>query len=387
MCFAKNISGFTRVKFQLASTVLVFLQLFVLVGLIQRIVWPNCVATWQCHGTQVCVPFKDASDTVAVSYGTPGECNQCGDVEARAKLKAYVPTPDFSCPAYDLLCRACYDSKTGAFHDETYLAMVEANIEAMTYKDWVTVVLTSGVIGLAVAMEIQEIILCELTRLQLSQEAQGGRGDPSSSMVWICLERLNAYVRSFVLLPLVLACAIQLVVFRGGDALNVCWNALAIVFLLDCDNLLYESILDDRTRALVHDEGWVEIDDTVAEFLAQTKFAHFLGVTIGIPACIAVTYSTHGLGEFVQTITNALCIYWLLPMIAILETQLKMRVKAEGRCHAILVVLGKAFFGKYSHELLLFLFPQITLRAQGQPLWRGRKNSALHQQTCLSKFV
>jgi len=207
-CFAKNISGFTRIEFQFASTVLISLQLIVLVAFLQGIIWPNCVATWQCLGTMVCVPWKDTNDTVTASTGTPGQCGHCGDPDTMAKLAAYLPTPDFTCPLDNLVCRDCYDKTASAFLNQTLADWNRANIEAMQFKDWVAVVLTSGVIGLAVAREIQEIILCELTRLQLSQEAQGGRGDPSSSMVWIFLDRLNAFLRRFCLLPLVLMSAV-----------------------------------------------------------------------------------------------------------------------------------------------------------------------------------
>ena len=321
----------------------------------------------------VCVHHNRTGDNV-------GLCDHCGSPSAQAKLNTYIITvisqPEFKCPRDDELCQDCYNSAAGAFRSNTYRDGVVSNIKAMKFKDWcvyvcmcmyiyiyiymythithmhtchthththtrrMTVVLTSGVIGLAIAREINEIILCELTRLRFSQE--------SSCIVWTCLEHVNAFLRRFLLLPLVLMSAVCLVVGRGGDALSVCFNALALVFLLECDNLLYDNVLDDYTRDLVHDEGWVEIDDTAADFLAVTKFAHFVALSIGIPVCIVIAYAITELDTFSQILLNALSMYVVFPVIAIMETQLRMRVQAGGRCRAIIVVVCKTCLGTYS---------------------------------------
>ena len=287
----------------------------------------------------VCVSMHGDSGNTTASTGTHGLCDHCGSPSAQAQLETYIPSPDFTCPRDDELCQDCYHSAAGAFRNKTYEAWTEANIEGMQFKDWMTVVLTSGVIALAIAREIHEVILCELTRLRLSQEV-------SSSMLWVHLEHLNAFLRRFLLLPLVFMSAVCLVVGRGGDALSVCFNALALVFLLECDNLLYENVLCDQTRALVHDNGWVEIDDTVADFLALTKFAHFVGISICIPACIVVAYAITEFDKFSQILVNALSMYFVFPMTAILETQLRTGVSVGWRCRAIIMVTGKACLGK-----------------------------------------
>ena len=285
----------------------------------------------------VCVRIH--ADSGKVTAGTSGLCDHCGSPSTQALLKSYIPVPDFTCPRDDELCQDCYNSASGTFRNITYEAWTEANIEGMQFKDWMTVVLTSGVIALVIAREIHEVILCELTRLRLSQKV-------SSSMLWVCLEHLNAYLRRFLLLPMVLMSAVCLVVARGGDALNVCFNALALVFLLECDNLLYENVLDDHTRALVHDNGWVEVDETVATFLARTKFAHFVGISICIPACVLIAYTITDLDKYPQIIVNALAMYFVFPMTAILETQLRMDVSVWWRCRAMMVVVAKACLGK-----------------------------------------
>lgn len=238
--FAKDISVLTRVKFQSASSVLIWLQLYVLVAVLPSTTSLGCVANWQCPGERVCISsFLNSSDHSTASNGTlhRGYCRQCGDIEALATLKRYRPNPDFTCRSDDCVCRACYDDVAVAFLKTTTQDEFYANVKAMRFKDWMTVVLTSGVIGLAVSSEIQEITLCELTRNRLIQEAQR-RDDPSSNMVWICLEHLNAFLRRFFLLPLILMSAVSLVLFQGGDAMSICFNSVALIFLLECDNLL-----------------------------------------------------------------------------------------------------------------------------------------------------
>ena len=328
---------------------LISMQLIVLVALLQGIMWPQCIATWNCHGSMVCVHTRYTVDNGTVSRGTTGLCDHCGSPSAKTLLKEYVTIPghDFKCPPHDKLCQDCYNGASGAFRNKTYKDWTGENIEAMEFRDWITVFLTSGVIALAIAREVHEIVLSELTRLRFSHES-------SPSMAWICLEHLNAFLRRFLLLPLVLMSAVCLVVVKGGDALSVCFNALALVFLLDCDNLLYDNVLDDYTRDLVHNEGWVEIDKTAANFLTVSKFSHFVGISIAIPACIFIAYAIKEIDTFYQLLFNAVSMYSVFPVIAIVETQMRMRTNSRGRCYAILVVTVKTCLGTYNH---FFQFP------------------------------
>jgi len=98
----------------------------------------------------------------------------------------------------------------------------------------------------------------------------------------------------------------------------------------------------------VHDEGWAEIDEMAAEFLVQTKFAHFVGVTSVIPLGILVADAIpiHLVGLMYFRLILACFIFAVVPMTEIFETQLAMRIKTGKRYCMILFVLIKTFFGK-----------------------------------------
>ena len=51
-----------------------------------------------------------------------------------------------------------------------------------------------------------------------------------------------------------------LVMYKGGDALSVCFNTVAMLFLCEIDNLLYAILLPERERARVEVEGRVSVN-------------------------------------------------------------------------------------------------------------------------------
>jgi len=58
-------------------------------------------------------------------------------------------------------------------------------------------------------------------------------------------------VRQFGLLPALAAILPNLVLERGSNVLDICFNTLAVLFLLDADNLVFTQFLGEETRARV----------------------------------------------------------------------------------------------------------------------------------------
>ena len=79
-----------------------------------------------------------------------------------------------------------------------------------------------------------------------------------------------------------------LVLFKGGDALSVCLNTVAILFLCDIDNIFFDLVLGERVPARVEDAGRVELDDAEASALARTKAVH---VALLVLAVLGVVWS------------------------------------------------------------------------------------------------
>ena len=53
-----------------------------------------------------------------------------------------------------------------------------------------------------------------------------------------------------------------MVFLKGGDALSVCFNTIALLFLCEVDNVTYAILLSERVRSRVEANGMrVEIGD------------------------------------------------------------------------------------------------------------------------------
>ena len=61
---------------------------------------------------------------------------------------------------------------------------------------------------------------------------------------------------------------------RGGDALTLALNAVAVLFLLELDNIFYAIALGERVRARVETVGRVNLAPREAQSLVVSKVAH-----------------------------------------------------------------------------------------------------------------
>ena len=83
-------------------------------------------------------------------------------------------------------------------------------------------------------------------------------------------------IRRWVFLPSLFADIQALVISRGGDAMSLALNAVAILFLLELDNVLYAIGLAERVRSRIETAGRVELDGTEMKSLAISKTAYTL---------------------------------------------------------------------------------------------------------------
>jgi hypothetical protein len=84
------------------------------------------------------------------------------------------------------------------------------------------------------------------------------------------------------LLPVVVAVPPTLVMHRGADALSLCFNTLALLFLLDCDNMAFHALSTDaRSKG-----GQLILTKGAAELLNYSKTVHIMLVTGAIPLAV-----------------------------------------------------------------------------------------------------
>jgi hypothetical protein len=95
-------------------------------------------------------------------------------------------------------------------------------------------------------------------------------------------------MRRWTFLPTLVGAAPILVLFKGGDALSVCFNTVAVLFLCEIDNLLYAILLPERERARVEVEGRVELGEAEAAALMRSKAVHVVVFVAAVPCAVAL---------------------------------------------------------------------------------------------------
>ena len=127
-------------------------------------------------------------------------------------------------------------------------------------------------------MRAQDIELCAM--------AIHHAGDRIAPAYRFALSLLGG-MRRWTFLPTLTLAAPTLVLVKGGDALSVCFNTVAVLFLCEIDNLLYAILLPERERARVEVEGRVELGEAEAAALMRSKAVHAAVLVAAVP-CVVV---------------------------------------------------------------------------------------------------
>jgi hypothetical protein len=95
-------------------------------------------------------------------------------------------------------------------------------------------------------------------------------------------------IRRWTFLPGLCATAPVLVLYKGGDALSVCFNTVAVLFLCEVDNLAYAIGLNEKVRAQLEVKGRIELSEVEADSLARSKLVHMCVLGVAIPYAVWV---------------------------------------------------------------------------------------------------
>ena len=101
-------------------------------------------------------------------------------------------------------------------------------------------------------------------------------------------------LRRWVFLPGLVGVIPTIVVIKGGDALSVCFNTVAVLFTLEIDNLAFKMLISERIRAYVEAAGHVELTEAQREALTVVKLTHM--VLLFISAFIGLQLINFGMG-------------------------------------------------------------------------------------------
>ena len=281
-----------------ASIGIVFLQCFVASGLSVGVSMSTC---------------RDNQDCGEGTYCELGVCESC---ESEFKHCCHTNSTE-SCPAWaekvkESMCANCVTDR--GF--ESFGVVAKDRIDSMGPQDWVTLCLASLVVAFAVFAEIRDAILCEIALRAISKRREVPRG-------WrFAIGGLN-FARYYIFLPNVVLSVVELVLNDGGNVKNVCLNTVAVLFLLEVDNMAFLHGLGERTRMEAEEHAGARVTDDDLKTINAVKLVCVL--TIPGVVLAGLLLGPHAWAKYPEV----LCI-WIapLPFMVILFLQ---RVKASGR--------------------------------------------------------
>ena len=202
----------------------------------------------------------------------------CADYSIGEGIMAIVSDARFTRAAVKSWCETCVFID-GEADELTFMDLMAMNGRSMGAFDWVALIFAVFVVALAVVGELKDIELCSM--------AVAHAGDKLSKGWRLALGFLLG-MRRWVFLPALVVSVPFLVLYKGGDALSVCLNTVAILFLCDIDNIFFDLVLGERVRARVEDAGRVELEDAEASALARTKAVHVALIVLSVCSLMLV---------------------------------------------------------------------------------------------------
>ena len=222
-----NTPAWRRYGLLAASIGIVLLQCFVAGGFSIGVSMSSCSEISECGRGMYCEEgMCDWCEERHKSCCLPNATDTCAVREGRASK---LDEKD-----RESMCAACTTSK--GF--ETYPDIQRDRVDSMRLQDWLALFLASLVVAFAVFAEMRDAVLCHCALRDISQVPRGWR---------FAIGGLN-FCRNFVFLPCVVLSVMELVLADGGRVRDVCLNTVAVLFLLEVDNMAFLHGLSERVR-------------------------------------------------------------------------------------------------------------------------------------------
>ena len=160
---------------------------------------------------------------------------------------------------------------------------------------------------------MRDAMLCEIALRDISQKRQVPRG-------WKLAIGGLSFARYYVFLPYVVYSVMSLVLSDGGRVRDVCLNTVAVLFLLEVDNLAFLHGLSERVRMEAEENaGARQVTDDDLRTMDAVKIV----CVVAIPSVVFVGILGHNLAD--QFLSDLLA-----PLPSILAVLVQC-VRANGR--------------------------------------------------------
>ena len=179
------------------------------------------------------------------------------------------------------------DSDTGDSRFLHYFQLANSHVTLMTYFEWMILALAAVVTALTLSSELRDITFTEISQrtAMLATYDTNGSGVVGYSEFFAAMKAGDltyfflytlVFLRQFVFLPLLLATIPLLVLTQGANAVGICMNTVAVLFLLDLDNLVYEYGINERTKTYLEVNAHIQLEDADAESLSVAKSTYMV---------------------------------------------------------------------------------------------------------------
>ena len=348
-----------RRKYGLLATSIgiVFLQCFVAIGLAHGVTFSTCSEHSDCSRGTFC-----EGGMCEWCYGPLRPCCQTNSTDTCVLDKKQTTAEGgFSDELREeknreAMCAACTTSKGY----ETLQDIVKDRMDSMMFQDWLTLLLASFVISFAVFAEMRDCMLCEIALREISKRREVPRG-------WRYAIRGLNYARYFLLLPYVILSVMSLVHEDGGRVKYVCLNTVAVLFLLEVDNMAFLHGLGERTR--MEAEQYAHSGARVTEDDLQLMGVVKLVCVVLIPCTVLVGVCGH---SWVPDEPDVLTLVLApLPSIVVVFVQrvIASRSKLKGSCSGFgWAILNFSMYSAWNGLFYMVTYIQI-LGPRGIAVW------------------
>ena len=326
-------TGGPRLKYKLlaASYAIVALQAFVAIG----IFWGSSFRTCNYHDD--CVRGMWCKRAKPTGGGFCEKCKGRDNRECCGNSTRIVGECRIDVDVNPGMCGACTDDG-GEFIN--YRPALRINIGAMMPHDWAALLLAAVVVSYGVFGEIRDATLCRFALQRICDEREVGRAWP-----W-ALHTLN-YLRLFALAPYIIGCVMGLVVVETGNSIAICLNAVAILFLVEIDNLAFTHALDESLRIEAEQHGRILLTVNEARIVDAIKAV----CVFSIPVAILV-----GVRSSDPWVIVGVCAPFPCMVVALVQSVLEAKDRWRGFAWGV----ARGLFGWLVYYYVFFSLPVIT---------------------------
>lgn len=242
----QNTPAWRKKGLMAASIGIVFLQCLVATGLSQGVSLSTC---------------RDNQDCNEGTYCDKGVCEWCeSEWQHCCTNSTEACYSGWDDKEVEDMCAACVTDR--GF--ETHAEVVRERVDSMMLQDWLALALASMVVAFAVFAEMRDALLCTNSLRDISKRRKVPR-------IWRYAIRGLTFARYYIMLPNVILSVVTLVLNDGGRVKDVCLNTVAVLFLLEIDNLAFLHGLGERTRMEAEEHAGMCVTDDDVRTINKVK--------------------------------------------------------------------------------------------------------------------